>query len=303
MQKSLPPLTWLRAFEAAARHLSFTHAAEELGFTQSAISQHVRALEQRIGTPLFIRRHRMLSLTDAGRLLLPDVAEAMAQLNRATSRFLPEVTKPKLTIAASASIAHCVLAPHLVSFQHHHPDVAIQLITTVWPDDFAATSADVEIRFGAPSIVGQGAELLEPSFLQVVAAPDVANSLPKSLDWYHLIEVALIQPVGISTTWAQIGADNGLPTKLEAQYFVDTHGMAVALAERGAGVALAHCHAARDAISSGALVDLKLGTMKAHEGYYIARNTSAAPDLQSRFVTWLTSILTYEAGPANRTES
>ncbi|WP_319799781.1 LysR family transcriptional regulator [Roseobacter weihaiensis] len=83
MKKPLPPVTWFRAFDATARHLSFTLAAQELGFTQSAISQNVRALEQKLGTPLFVRGHRALSLTQAGRLLVPDVAAAIAQLEQA----------------------------------------------------------------------------------------------------------------------------------------------------------------------------------------------------------------------------
>ncbi len=121
MPKSLPPLTWFRAFDAAARNLSFTAAADELGFTQSAISQHVRALEDRLGTQLFIRGHRALQLTDAGRMLVPDVAAAMARLTHATERFLPTISRQKLTIATSASIASWVLAPRLAQFHAAFP--------------------------------------------------------------------------------------------------------------------------------------------------------------------------------------
>ena len=170
MPKSLTPLTWFRAFDAAARHLSFTAAADELGFTQSAISQHVRALEQRLGAPLFIRGKRALILTEAGRGLVPDVAAAMAQLARATERFVPSPEVPKLPIATSASVSQWVMAPGLRHFLAAHPGSALQLVSTIWPDDFSATRADIDIRFGADAVVGRNATLIEPSQLCAVVA-------------------------------------------------------------------------------------------------------------------------------------
>ena len=116
MAKSLPPLTWFRAFDAAARHLNFTAAAQELGLTQSAVSQHIRALESRLGTPLFVRKPRGLVLTDGGRHLVPDVAAALARLRIATDAFEPAVGGDILTIATSVSFAQWFLAPGLVDF-------------------------------------------------------------------------------------------------------------------------------------------------------------------------------------------
>ena len=87
MANSLPPLTWFRAFEVAARHLNFTSAAEELNVTQSAVSQHVRALEQRFGVQLFERKARGLALTKSGRQLLPYVSGAVEELSKATKMF------------------------------------------------------------------------------------------------------------------------------------------------------------------------------------------------------------------------
>ena len=87
MAKSLPPLPWFRSFEAAARSLSFTAAAQEIGLTQSAVSQQVKALETRLGVPLFVRRPRGLSLTDEGRKLLPQVAQALAGLAAAADSY------------------------------------------------------------------------------------------------------------------------------------------------------------------------------------------------------------------------
>ena len=291
MAKSLPPLTWFRAFEAAARHLSFTLAAEELGFTQSAISQHVRALEDRLGCQLFVRANRSLQLTDAGRLLVPDVTAAMELLGQAVRRFLPDGDAPKLTIATSASIAHCVLAPHLAAFHTQHPGIALQLITTIWPDDFAATNADVEIRFGPPGVVGSGATLLEPSYLHIVAAPRLAAQLPDPVTWADLQGVPLIQAIGLSTGWTALSRKQKTSGILEADLYVDTHGMAVDLAIAGAGIALTHCQITRDAIRRGALQEIALPRVPAQEGYYMALRSTAHPTQQRQFADWFSALI------------
>ena len=287
MKKPLPPLTWFRAFDATARHLSFTRAAQELGFTQSAISQNVRALEDKLGAPLFVRGHRALSLTAAGRLLVSDVAAAMERLEQATERFLPNVTRPKLTIAASVSVAQWIIAPRLPAFVADNPDIALQISTTIWPDDFAATNADIEIRFGSKAVVGKGAELLEPSMLHAVASPAVASKLPDTLDRNTLSQHCLIQPIGISTGWSEMVKDRRTHVPIEAQVFVDTHSLAVDLALSGTGIALTHTQITKSALDSGQLVEIPLRPIAAEEGYYLARRTTLFPDAQARFVEWL----------------
>ncbi|MEE4188827.1 MAG: LysR substrate-binding domain-containing protein [Roseobacter sp.] len=286
MKKALPPITWFRAFDATARHLSFTIAAQELGFTQSAISQNVRALEEKLGTPLFIRGHRALSLTQAGRLLVPDVAAAMAQLEQATARFLPVTARPKLTIATSVSIAQWVIAPRLSEFMTLHPEAALQISTTIWPDDFASTAADIEIRFGTKAVVGLDASLLQPSQLHTVAAPHVAAALPRTCDTAGLSQFPLIQPVGITSGWNTLSKAAGLASELAPSLFVDTHGLAADLAAAGAGIALTHCLVTQSALRDGRLVALPLPALPAEEGYYLAVATSQTSALQTAFVEW-----------------
>jgi LysR family glycine cleavage system transcriptional activator len=288
MPKTLPPLTWFRAFESAARHLSFTQAADELGVTQSAISQHVRALEGRLESQLFVRANRALHLTDAGRLLLPDVTTALGQLEIATERFLPHVSKPRLTIATSASIAQWIIVPAIAAFQRANPGIVVHLMTTVWPDDFSAISADIEIRFGAASVVGHEATLLQPSYLHAVAAPDIAAGLGADC-WAGLANTPLIQPVGISQSWATMATEKR--GALEPSLLVDTHGLAVDLAVAGAGAALTHVQISKAAVARGALVELPLGQLKADEGYYIATRPSGFAAERDRFVEWFNAHL------------
>ncbi|MFK7743895.1 MAG: LysR family transcriptional regulator [Roseobacter sp.] len=284
-------MTWFRAFDATARHLSFTRAAHELGFTQSAISQNVRALEDKLGTPLFIRGHRTLSLTDAGRLLVLDVAAAMARLEQATERFLPTLTRPKLTIAASVSVAQWIIAPRLPEFIAANPDIALQISTTIWPDDFASTTADIEIRFGSKAVVGKDAEVLAPSHLHAVATPDIAADIAGATDEAIFSDYSLIQPIGISAGWNELAKASSHRAPVEAQIFVDTHGLAVDLALSGSGIALTHTQITNCAINDGRLVPLNLPQIPAEEGYYLAKNASSFPQAQDRFVSWLTASL------------
>lgn len=288
MKKPLPPITWFRAFDATARHLSFTLAAQELGFTQSAISQNVRALEDKLGKPLFVRGHRTLSLTQAGRLLVPDVAAAMAQLEQATERFLPDTKRPKLAIATSVSIAQWVITPRLATFIAQHPAVALQISTTIWPDDFASTNADIEIRFGRREVVGGQAKLMEPSHLHAVATPELAARLGPVIDPDRLSGCALIQPVGITSGWAALANKGQFKSTLEPSIFVDTHGLATDLAVSGTGIALSHCQVTRSAIARGLLVALPLPVLPAEEGYYLAVKSSPHQALQDAFIGWLT---------------
>src|SRR6056300_740916 len=120
MAKSLPPLTWFRAFEAAARHLSFTAAANEIGMTQSAVSQQVKALETRLRVALFTRHARGLSLTDDGRRLLPQVTSSLGQLAAATESYDTGSPETLLTVASSISVIQWVISPNLRDFQACH---------------------------------------------------------------------------------------------------------------------------------------------------------------------------------------
>ena len=117
MKRSLPPLNGLRAFEAAARHMSFTDAADELSVTQAAISHQVRGLEQRLGLKLFVRRNRSLLLSEAGQAYLPAVRAAFDQLNEATEKLLQKDRGGHLTVTTTASFAMKWLVSRLGGFQ------------------------------------------------------------------------------------------------------------------------------------------------------------------------------------------
>lgn len=277
MSRRLPPLTWFRAFEAAARTLSFTAAAEEIGLTQSAVSQQIKSLELRLGAPLFVRKPRSLALTDAGRKLLPQVGAALGVLAQATEPFDAGAGPNLLTVATSVSVAQWLVSPRLPEFTARHPHVRIRLLSAVWPDDFQTSQADVEIRFGSKAQAGPGARALEPNLLVPVKAPDVAGG-PEDLP--------LIETVGTSGGW-RAWQDRYGPLETPAIY-TDTYGLAMQMAADGNGVALVSALLARHAVASGQLVYAAEGSVAAQEGYFL--RAEKAP-MAAVFADWVEAAL------------
>src|ERR1700744_996474 len=126
----LPSLNGLRAFEAAARHLSFTNAAAELNVTQTAISHQIRRLEQELGIRLFVRQNRALSLTAEAKDYLPVIRSAFNDLRLATDRLLRKDNEHVLTVSTLASLAAKWLLPRLSSFQEEHPGGDVRVNTS-----------------------------------------------------------------------------------------------------------------------------------------------------------------------------
>lgn len=263
MGKSLPPLTWFRSFEAAARTLSFTAAAEEIGLTQSAVSQQVKSLEMRLGTALFVRRPRSLALTDAGRKLLPEVGSALEALAAAAGRVDASTPGDTLTVATSVSIAQWVIAPNLSDFTARHPDISVRLLSAIWPDDFHASQADVQVRFGSKKQVGQGAVRLMPDRLVALKSPSLEGDLSN---------LPLVEAVGTSSGWSTWFETQGV--RRQPTVFVDTFGMALQLAAHGSGVALVTELLAKHAIETGLVERAHGHSVESNEGYYLSSNAS-----------------------------
>ena len=278
MVKALPPLAWFRAFESAARRLSFTAAAEEIGMTQSAVSQHVKSLETSLGVALFIRRPRGLSLTDDGRKLLPQVSSALETLTVAARNFDTVPSKNVLTVAASVSIAQWLISPRLNEFTNKNPEINIRFLSTIWPDDFHTVRADVEIPFGSQKQFGRNATRLEPSGLVALKSPKFSGNIKSS---------TLIESVGTSDgwkLWAESVGGNPMP-----KIFVDSYGAAMNLAINGNGIALVSNILAQDAIRSGKLIMADKTLLTCNEGYYLRYNDKNL--LAKQFHDWLISSL------------
>src|SRR5260221_4883741 len=187
MSRPLPPLNALRAFESAARHLSFTRAADEMNVTQAAISHQVKALEERLGVQLFRRLPRRLLLTDEGQALLPDLRDAFSRMALAVERISARSAIGTLTVSSMTTIVMTWLVPRLPRFQAAHTEIDVRLMTTQRLVDFAREDIDGGIRFGTGKWPGvkverMFGEVLTPlcgkRFIDKIKTPTDLRSLP-----------------------------------------------------------------------------------------------------------------------------
>jgi len=148
MSRRLPPLNALRAFEASARHLSFTRAAEELFVTQAAVSHQIKALEDWLGFKLFHRMGRGLRLSEEGQDYLPVLRDAFDDIENATARLMRAESEQRLTMSTTDSFAAGWLVQRLKRFRAKHPDIDIRVTTTDTPVDFARSDVELSIRYG-----------------------------------------------------------------------------------------------------------------------------------------------------------
>jgi len=178
MSDRLPPLTALRAFEAAARHMSFAKAAEELHVTPAALSFQVKSLEEHLGEPLFHRLNRAVELTEAGKTLAPGTRDGFERLSAAwrTTRRLQDNTT--LTVTAGPALTSKWLAPRLYEFARSHPEIDLRFSATLRQMDFARDEVDVAIRFGYGPDEGVWAMPLRKDWLTPVMTPEMAERYP-----------------------------------------------------------------------------------------------------------------------------
>lgn len=178
MARRLPPLNALRAFEAAARHLSFTKAAEELYVTQAAISHQVKALEAALGVQLFRRLNRRLMLTDAGQLYLPALTEAFDGIDAATGRLRADENAGSLTVSVANSLAAKWLLPRLPRFRERHPEIDVEVSAADKLVDFGRDNVDMGIRYGLGNYPGLKVDPLMEDTVFPVCSPQLVEGPP-----------------------------------------------------------------------------------------------------------------------------
>jgi LysR family glycine cleavage system transcriptional activator len=193
MVSKLPPLQAIRAFEAAARHASFTKAADELGMTQAAVSYQIKVLEERIGTPLFLRKPRQVALTETGQRLAPAITEAFALIGDAYAAARGGADG-LLCISTVQTFASNWLARHLGSFQIAHPALAVRLDTSSHLVDFAREAVDVGIRSGGGNWPGLATHLLFRADFTPMLSPKLADSIGGVKTPADLLRLPILDP-------------------------------------------------------------------------------------------------------------
>ncbi|MGA9409274.1 MAG: LysR substrate-binding domain-containing protein [Roseobacter sp.] len=278
---SLPPLNWLRAFEASARNLSFTGAARDLNMTQSAVSQQIKSLEGFLGRPLFHRHARALELTQTGLSYLPVVRTAFRTLSHGT-RALTRNESDVLRVQSNLTFALHWLAPRLSDFYAAHPDVRLAITTELWEPRDMAEGADVEIRFSLRPSDQVYAELLWTDHYYPVCHPDHSVAL----DTLHLN--SLYDCSNMMGTWTVWAEEQGLNWPDPPVTYATTYSFAYAVAQAGGGLALGHDLTVRGLIDAGALTTPFTHRAKMQEAYYLIQTPQAQtlPAAQA-FITWL----------------
>jgi LysR family glycine cleavage system transcriptional activator len=264
---TLPPLTAVRAFEAVARHLSFTRAADELGMTQAAVSYQIKILEERVGAPLFLRKPRQIALSEAGARLAPDVSAAFETLRNAFAASRGRV-EGLLSLSSVPTFASHWLAANIGLFQLANPDIAVRVESSAHLVDFSGEEFDAGIRAASklsPGLVGhlllkaEFAPMLSPRLVEEYAVrqpvdllrvPQITPDDPWLCAWLDLVGVP--SPATPDRPFSRLGSQN-----LEA---------AAAIAGRGLAMLTPPFYA--DEVAAGRLVQPFPTTGWDGHGYY-----------------------------------
>ena len=272
MKRPPPPLNLIRSFESAARHLSFTRAAEELGYTQAAISTHIRALEKYIGRDLFYRSARSLSLTEIGEAFLPTLRPALTQIDSATEAIVSGVQKRSVIIACPMSLAECWLPAAIDSFSETNPEVEVLIHGTIW-DHAADEFADIVLSVLREDEVPTDARPLRREELVLVASPRLAEDLKSPAD---LAKARRILVSGRQEYWAAMSEALGLDAPLRsATVKTNASSISLAMAAAGQGVTIGLSTLAERYLRSGELVEPYPVRAPSKWSYHVTKAPSA----------------------------
>ena len=256
MSDRLPPLTALRAFEAAARHLSFAKAAAELNVTPAALSYQIKSLEEHLGRPLFRRLNRAVELTEAGRTLSPGATEGFRLLAEAWRSLRRQADSDVLSVTAGPAFTAKWLAPRLFDFARAHPEIDLRFTASLRLMDFDRDEIDVAIRFGVGPDTGLYSLPLAREWVTPVMTPEMARDFPspeslRDAPLIHDDSIAFLSPPCDWPAWFRaMGVD--FTPEHGARFSQADHAVDAALA--GAGVALGR-RAAETAVGNAVVDD------------------------------------------------
>ncbi|RFB92030.1 LysR family transcriptional regulator [Rhizobium leguminosarum bv. trifolii] len=256
MADQLPPLQTLRAFEATARRLSMTGAADELHLTHGAVSRQIKALEVHLGVPLFRRLTRKIELTEAGASFFSTVTRLLSELAREAESIRSRSDTTRLVVSSGISFASKWLTPRLHRLMAQYPDLDVHLeVTDTWVD-FTKSQVDVALRYGAGVYPAATAERIMNETVSPVCAPSYLDRVGGLSDPADLDKCQLIHEIGMTTTWERWFALVGLPySKTRGPGY--SHGsMSIEAAIRGEGVALGRSVLVAEDLAQGRLVAL-----------------------------------------------
>lgn len=267
--RKLPPLAALRAFEAAARHLSFRRAAEELAVTPTAISHQIRLLEETLGLALFERHTRRVSLTASGNALFPALRNGFDAFAEAIAGLYPQSKRRAVTLTATTLLTARRLIPRIGAFRERHSDFEIRLHAAETVVDLHGGVADAAVRYGRGPFPGLIAHHLCDELFGVVCSPLLRVTEPRDLDDNTLLHAEWHLQSDRTPNWRrwkQEAQADWLDIERGPHFTDESHAIQAAIA--GQGVAVASLVLLRDELASGVLVQ-PFGPVISGDGYYL----------------------------------
>jgi len=267
MPRTLPPLEMFRFFEAAARHLNFTRAAEEMHVTHGAVSQRIKRLEAHLGAPLFRRSGRRMLLTDEGSRLLERVQAAINEIAEGVESIRPGNGEQILTISTVPCFAAYWLLPRLAHFNEHHPDIQVNVRAALSLTNFTRDGVDMAVRFGTGTWTGlKSIKLYDEELVPVCSPAFRGGLLPRAPG--DLLKVPLLhddrQPWSM---WFEAVGLNYRDAGIGPRYSDQSLLYPAAIA--GLGVALARASLVKGDLESGRLVRLFSRSVPTKYSYFI----------------------------------
>ena len=294
MNSHLPPLGALRAFEAAARHMSFSRAAAELHVTPAAVSHQIHTLEQDLGVKLFHRMNRSIELTASAQVLLPGLSEAFAGIQSSVGRLRAHNDTGTLTVTASPSFAAKWLVLRLHRFQEQCPQIDVRISATDDVVDLSKGDFDIAIRYGTGNYPGLVIELLLKNEVFPACSPQLFAAglplrMPDDLSLHTLIHDHAVERDPLVPTWPMWLKAAGVKSAPAAAglTFNNIH-LALDAAIAGHGVVLAYSTIAAADLAAGRLVRLFSLSLPDQFAYYIVTAPGALERPKVRaFRNWL----------------
>lgn len=269
MSRRLPPLNALKAFEAAARHLSFTKAADELFVTQAAVSHQIKSLEEYLSMKLFLRKNRTLLLTEEGQSYYLELRDAFRQLQDATERLLAKGAKGALTVATPPSFASQWLIPRINRFSMANPDIDVKLKAIDDDEGFLQADTDVAVYYGRGRWPGLHAEQLHAEFLTPLCSPMLLTG-NKPLEILEDLKFHVLLHDSSREGWSQYLKQFSVKGVNVNQGPMFSHSMMVLQAAAlGQGIALGNTILARPEIDAGRLVIPFAEKIQSKDSFYL----------------------------------
>lgn len=252
----LPPLNAIRAFEAAARHLSVTLAADELSVTPGAVSRQIKSLESTLGLQLLKRSHRQIALTSYGSEYYRAITQALDALRNATRKLKRRSHRKQLKIRAYTTFAMRWLIPRLSSFHQAHPEIEVLLKASLEPVDFRKEDIDAAIRLGDGHWANANCYRLVSNVLAPVASPDLLASGPRLKRPADLAQHTLLHSIARLDDWMFWLESAGVDARFDARAGMtyESSAMSYAAAIEGQGVAIAQLFLVENDLRNGRLV-------------------------------------------------